>query len=187
MHRFVLSLLTAGALGATLSTVSTGSTLSAQARQVPGVPGVPVRSSTPSILPGTGVKAFIVIQGNALDAANSPLAQRAVRLRDARYGRVVHRAVTDKSGLFEFRSVDPGSYVVELLGPQQVVQAASELLHVNAGESASVIVKLPLELKPIAGFLGHTISQAATILSTAAASGVLASSVVGVDATPQVR
>jgi hypothetical protein len=148
---------------------------------------VPVRSARPPILPGTSANAFILIQGNALDAADRPLAQRPVRLRDARYGRVVHSVVTDKSGLFEFQTVDPGSYVVELLGPEQVVQAASELVHVNAGQSVLVIVKLPLELKPIAGFLGHTMSQAATILSTAAASGVLASSVVGVDATPQVR
>jgi hypothetical protein len=188
MQRFLTFVLCAGALTAPVA---------GQAQGVPGKPAAaigatgrtarPVRGTTPAILPGTSANAFIHIQGNALDSADRALSRSVVRLRDARHGRVVETATTDQAGLFDFERVDPGSYIVELMGPGQAVLAASELLHVNAGESISVVVKLPLELKPIAGFLGHTVQQAATILSAAAASGVLASSVVGVDATPQVR
>jgi hypothetical protein len=187
MHRFLPTLVivalasspAAGQGGAAQGTAEAGAANAGTA--------APLRTSAPPILPGTGADAFIHIQGNALDARDAPLPENAVRLRDARYGRVVTTAITDKAGLFEFRTVDPGSYVVELLGADQVVLAASELLHVNAGESVSVVVKLPLRLPQVGGFLGHTVQQAAAVVAAAAASGVLASSVVGVDATPQVR
>src|SRR5689334_19965968 len=66
----------------------------------------------------------IVISGNALTATNAPLSGAAVRLRDARYGRILDSQTTDAAGVFEFKPVDPGSYVVELLGNDQRVAAA---------------------------------------------------------------
>ena len=49
-----------------------------------------------------------------------------------------------------FRTVDPGSYIVELLGDGDTVLAASQLLNVNAGEAISTVVKLPFQLPPFA-------------------------------------
>lgn len=133
----------------------------------------PVRAVTPTILPGTGEDAFATIQGNALDSTSGSMPNSLVRLRDARLGRIVNTQLTDQSGLFAFRAVDPGTYIVELLGSDQTVLAASQLLAVNAGEAISAVVKLPFRLPPLGGLFGHSVSQAATVTSAAAATGVL--------------
>src|SRR5262245_40064426 len=50
--------------------------------------------------------AFSTIQGNALNSLNAALPSSPVRLRDARYGRIVGTQMTDHAGLFSFGSVD---------------------------------------------------------------------------------
>jgi hypothetical protein len=92
--------------------------------------------------------------------------------------------VTDKAGVFVFRQVSPGTYVIELVGPDNSVLAASQLLSVNAGDTVSAIVKLPFRT-PFAGALGNKAPAAAIIAATAAASGVLATRVVGTDVSPR--
>lgn len=134
---------------------------------------VPARTGAPAVLPGTPEAAFSTIRGNALDSANGILPDSPVRLRDARLGRIISTQRTDKSGLFEFRTVDPGSYIVELLGATDTVLAASQLINVNAGETVSTLVKLPFRLPALGGLLGHTTAQAIAITSAAAATGVL--------------
>jgi hypothetical protein len=136
-------------------------------------PAVPTRAGAPAVLPGTRETAFSTIQGNALDSTNVNLPDSPVRLRDARHGRIIMTQRTDKSGMFEFRAVDPGSYIVELLGTTDSVLAASQLINVNAGEAVSADVKLPFRLPPLGGLLGHTTAQAIAITSAAAATGVL--------------
>jgi hypothetical protein len=149
----------------------------------PTARATPIRSAVPRILPGTRASAFTTVLGNALNSTNGALASTPIRLRDARYGRVVDSQVTDNAGLFAFSGVDPGVYVVEIVGPDQTILAASQLITVGAGETASAIVKLPFRIPPFAGILGHTAQQAAVIASAAAASGVLATKVTGVDAS----
>ena len=134
---------------------------------------VPTRAGAPRVLPGTQETAFSTIQGTALDSGNGILPDSPVRLRDARLGRIIGTQRTDKSGLFEFRTVDPGSYIVELLGAGDTVLAASQLINVNAGEVVSVVVKLPFRLPALGGLLGHTTAQAIAITAAAAATGVL--------------
>jgi hypothetical protein len=114
------------------------------------------------------------IQGNALDATNGNLANVVVRLRDARFGRIVDTELTDKSGLFTFRTLDPGSYIVELIGNQSTVLAASQILNVEAGEIVSAIVQLPLLTPVIAAAGSSTVATAAAIVTEAAATGVVA-------------
>ena len=114
-----------------------------------------------------------MIRGNALNSTSGALPNSLVRLRDARLGRIVDTQLTDQSGLFTFRAVDPGNYIVELISNDQTVLAASQLLSVNAGEAMSAVVKLPFRLPPMGGLFGHTASQAATVFSAAAATGVL--------------
>jgi hypothetical protein len=140
--------------------------------------GLVRRGVTPSILPGTQESAFTTIQGNALSSTNGQLANSLVRLRDARLGRIVGSQITDRSGLFAFHAVDPGTYVVELVGNDQTVLAASQVLSVNAGDVASAVVRLPFKIPPFAGLLGHSATQATALSSAAAASGVLAENVV---------
>ena len=136
-------------------------------------PPVAARAGAPAVLPGTRETAFSKIQGSALDSTSGILPDSPGRLRDARLGRIIRTQRTDRSGVFEFRNVDPGSYIVELLGPTDSVLAASQLINVNAGEAVSAVVKLPFRLPPLGGLFGHTTAQAIAITSAAAATGVL--------------
>lgn len=147
---------------------------------------VPRSAAAPTLLPGTRANVFTTIQGNALDSTNGVLPNAVVRLRDARYGRIVGSQITDRSGLFSFGPLDPGTYVVELLATDQVtVLAASQMLDVGAGEAVSAVVKLPFRIAALSGILGHSTAQAAAIVMAAAATGVLATTVTGEPASPR--
>jgi hypothetical protein len=120
-------------------------------------------------------KAPILIRGNALDSDNGPLPGWLMRLRDARLGRVVETRLTDESGMFAFTVVDPGSYIVELLGRERTPLATSQLLTVDFGDTVSAVVRLPIRKKPFAGFLSSAIAPSAAMIATqAAATGIAA-------------
>jgi hypothetical protein len=138
---------------------------------------VGTRTGAKSVVPrvaGARSNVLTIIQGNALTSANGPLPGTLVRLRDARFGRVIETQRTDKSGTFAFKVVDPGTYIVELLGQDQTVIAASQILNVNAGEVVSAIVRLP-HVTPFAGLLNSSIAPAAAMMATqAVATGIAA-------------
>ena len=146
---------------------------------------VPSARPTTKILPGARGDASILIGGSALDAADRPLARNNVRLRDARFGRVVETIVTDPSGQFTFQSVEPGSYLIELLGTDHTVVAASEMLNVNAGDAVTAIVRMPFQTRPFSNVLGHTVLSALVVTGAAAASGVLATAIAGEPKSPR--
>jgi hypothetical protein len=90
-------------------------------------------------------RATAVIQTTAVNALNSVLANTVVRLRDARLGRIVDQSVTDKQGRHTFNGLDRGNYIVELVSPDQTTLAATTLINVNGGETAAVVVRLPVK------------------------------------------
>ncbi len=149
----------------------------------------PVATASPSptvprLLPGTKPNVFSSIQGTALNSTNGSMPNTLMRLRDARYGRIVDTVTTDKAGVFTFRSIDPGSYVVELMSPaNELVLAATPIINLGSGQVASAVLKLPFRIPPFAGILGHTTPSALAVSSAATASGVLAESVAGAPAT----
>ena len=159
-------------------TAPTGSTRASQVpvtKMAPGAPGAPTPSSqAPRLLPGTRPNVLTIIQGNALSSTNGGLANAMIRLRDARIGRIVDNQISDRSGLFAFKAVDPGSYIVEIMGNDQSILAASQMLNVNAGESVSAVVKLPFRIPPFAGLLGNTTPSAAAVTAAASTAQVLA-------------
>ena len=126
------------------------------------------------LLPGTRSNVTTTIQGNALSSTNGALPNALVRLRDARLGQIIESQVSDKSGLFAFKAVDPGNYIVEIISNDQTVLAASQMLSVNAGDAVSAIVKLPFRIPPFAGLLGNSAPSAAAVTTEAAASSILA-------------
>jgi hypothetical protein len=161
-------------------------TLQSSAQQpVISAPSLSARGGAkiPSLLPGTKPGIIASIQGNALDSTNGALPDSQVRLRDARFGRIVDTQLTDKSGLFAFKVLDPGSYVVEIVSNNSSVLAASQLINVNAGEAVSAVVKLPFRIPPFASVLGYSAPQVVAVTSTAATSGIL-SSVITTQAEP---
>jgi hypothetical protein len=160
--------------------------LQLSAQQVPAGASteVPGRTAAPRLLPGTRADVVSSIRGTALDSTGGTLPKTAVRLRDARGGRIVDSQITDSSGAFAFTALDPGSYIVEVIGTDQSVLAASQLLNVNAGEAVSAVVKLAFRIPPFAGILGNSAASAAAVLVEAAAAGVLATTISGQPATP---
>jgi hypothetical protein len=96
-----------------------------------------------------------------------------VRLRDARFGRIVDTQMSDQSGLFAFRTVDPGVYVAEIVGDDGNVLAASQMLNVTAGDTLSTAIRLPFRAVPLGGVLGDSTTAAAIIAAEAAAAGIL--------------
>jgi hypothetical protein len=121
-----------------------------------------------------GVTAPATIQGNALAAANSRLANAPVRLRDARNGGIVYEQRTDESGQFTFKPVQPGIYVVELKGDFGAVLAASDLIPVGPGDTASTIVQLHENPKAAALLSSHRKAAILAVLASASTVGVLA-------------
>jgi hypothetical protein len=141
--------------------------------------------AAPKLLPGTHANVLNTIEGKVLDSANNALPKSIVRLRDARLGRIVDSTIADPSGAFAFRSVDTGSYIVEIMSANDSqVLAASQLINVNSGEVVSAIVRLPFRLPPFAGVLGNSTSSAVAVALEAAASGVLATTVAGSPISP---
>jgi hypothetical protein len=121
------------------------------------------------------VAALTTIQGNALDSSNGQLANANVRLRDARFGRIVDTQYTDRSGLFAFKGLEPGSYIVELIANDESILAASQLLNVHGGEAILAVVKLPFRIPPFANVIGTSTTQSAVrLMLEAAATGVTA-------------
>jgi hypothetical protein len=121
------------------------------------------------------VTGLTAILGNALDSSNGQLTNVNVRLRDARFGRIVDTQYTDQSGMFAFKSLEPGSYIVEIIANDQSILAASQLLNVHGGEAISAVVKLPFRVPPFAELLGTTTTQSAAGLALeAAATGITA-------------
>ncbi len=130
--------------------------------------------STAALGPRAGRSAFVAVHGTALTAANAVIPEARVRIRDARAGRIVSVRNTDASGSFSFDRIDPGSYVVELLGTQDRVLAASDLVTLDAGDTVSVIVRLPFDISPAGALLGRTGgAQALAMIGAAVASGIL--------------
>ena len=154
--------------------VAAGSwSISAQQQSV--APANVVKSAAPKMLPGTPSGVLATVRGNALSATNGPMPNTLMRLRDARFGRIVDTQVTDKSGTFAFKVLDPGSYVVEMLANDQTLLAASQILHLNAGDALSAVVRLPMHIPPFAGLLASNIAPtAALIASQATATGIAA-------------
>ena len=124
--------------------------------------------------------AFGTIQGNALNSTNGQLANAMVRLRDTRFGRIVGSQLTYQAGIFTFQNIDPGSYIVEMIGTDESVLAASEVLNINSGEAVSALVKLPFRVSSLAQIIGNTAPNAASsIVTMAAASGLMVVTAVG--------
>jgi hypothetical protein len=114
-----------------------------------------------------------LIRGNAVRSTGTALSRTVVRLRDIRFGRIVGSQMSGPSGEFAFQSVDPGLYIVEIVGDNDVVLAATQPVNVSAGESVVTAVRLPFRAAPLGGLLGDSAPPAAIIAAEAAAAGVL--------------
>lgn len=159
--------------------------------QAPALKVMPKSAVSTKLLPGTRSSVLSTIEGKALNAVNVPMSEAGVRLRDARYGQIVQTTLTDKQGAFVFHEIDPGTYVVEVMGRgANTVIASSPLINVGTGEALSALVRVPFQASSLAGVLGSSqsavsaITNAATaVTAAAAASNVGAQTLIGAAAT----
>jgi hypothetical protein len=166
------------AVAACVSLTSAGVPVSAQQAQ-PQQAQPEVAAQNALQVPRVGLSS---IPGTAVNWTNTPLVNAPLRLRDARYGRIVGSAVSDRFGAFEFRGLQPGSYVVELMNASmEVVLATSPIVNLGTGDTVATLVKLPYKQSPLSGLGG--LSTALVIGAAAAAAGVLATTVAGEPAT----
>jgi hypothetical protein len=157
--------------------------------QAPPLRLTPNSSATAKLLPGTRTNVLSTIEGTAVNAVNAPMSDTKIRLRDARYGRIVNTTTTDQAGAFAFHEIDPGTYVVELMNNNAVL-ASSPLLNVGTGDAVSALVRVPFTTSTLAGVLGSSQTAAAAltnaaqvVTAAAAASNITAQTLIGVPAT----
>lgn len=154
-------------------------TLATVAASVPSA----AQQSAPAIRGAQGGLSASIL-GTAVNWTNTALASAPVRLRNARSGRVINSATTDRFGAFRFNDLEPGSYVAELMSPgSDGVLATTSIINVDSGQSVAALIKLPFRTVPLGGTLGKTLPAALAITAAAAAAGVLATSVTGAPAT----
>jgi hypothetical protein len=160
-------------------------TLSASARQTATPGRVAMNGATPRTISGT-LADVAEIDGTTLNSTNGVLANAHVRLRDARFGRVIDRQISDRHGMFTFRNLAPGDYIAELLSADESeTLITSDLLTLNGGDTAAIVLKLPFRISPFAAVLSSASRRAIALTLAAGAAGVLATAVTAAEASPQ--
>jgi hypothetical protein len=154
-------------------TVARQAAASGDAAPTPAAGLVTLKAAAASQLPPTARPiAFATIKGAAVTMANAPLPTTKVRLRDARSGKIAGVQLTDTEGVFEWRGLEPGRYIVEVVDESQSVLAASKLVSANGGEESVLEVKLPSDLALIRRLLGAAGPSSQSLDALAAAAGV---------------
>lgn len=115
------------------------------------------------------------IIGYAWTANNEPISQAVVRLRDITTGRIAAVVKTNAAGECAFESSHGGTFVLELVGENDILLAVGEAFTVEPGETIATFVRLPLRLPIVGGLANQAVSNVATAaVSTAATEGVTA-------------
>lgn len=161
-----------GRIASVIAVLATLSVISVPAQQPTSSAGRLMGVGSRMVVP-PATSTFSAVQGAALRADSSRFSHALVRLRDARVGRIVLTQETDDDGLFRFRALDRGSYVVELLADERTVLAASPLLNLNAGDVAQTVVREPADLDALDPLAGFASAHASAVEAAAAASGIL--------------
>jgi hypothetical protein len=120
---------------------------------------------------GGPAKPSATILGVALSANNTPIPNAKVRLRSIVTGRIAGVAVASDAGRFEFRAIESGSFIVELISDYGKVIAVSRRFAAGPGETVETSVRTGTKVPWFTGFFGNA---AAVVSSAAASTGVTA-------------
>jgi hypothetical protein len=157
---------------------------------------VPLYAQTapPKLLPGTQPGLLATVAGKAVSATNTPVGSAKLRLRNARDGRIVATTITDRAGQFDFKGLDTGGYLVEMMSQSgNIVLASSSILFVGSGEIITTVLTMPpnspalgsLLIKTALPALGAAAATAQAITAAAGASNTPAATSAGEPATSQ--
>jgi hypothetical protein len=117
-----------------------------------------------------GVRGTSIV-GAAWNADNSPLPGARVRLRNVTTGKVDATTVANELGQFTYTSVEPGSYVLELVSESAKLLSVGQTFTVGPGETVATFIRLGTKVPWIDGFFKNA---AAAVAAAAASTGVTA-------------
>lgn len=157
-----------GRPGASLNNAAYTTGVDATARQ----PIVTTQSDpsyfTPAAVAVLGGKVNALL-GFARTSLNTPIAHARVVLRNLRTGKVHARAIANERGEFSFVDLESNAYVVELLGPDGSVVAASPLVTMARGDVQQAELRVAADAATITASFGNTLAptlQQATAVAT---------------------
>jgi hypothetical protein len=123
-----------------------------------------------------------LVMGSAWNAANRPLPNARVRLRNVRTGRIEMGARANERGQFTFEPLEGGTYVIELVDERGRVLAVGQVFTLSPGEALATFVRLASPATPMAAFFGNA---AAAVVSAAGGLGITALGTTGHAQSPE--
>jgi hypothetical protein len=95
--------------------------------------------------------------GFARTSMNTPIAYARVVLRNLRTGQIHARTVANERGEFSFVDLEANAYVVELLGPDGSVVAASPLVSMARGDVRQTELRVAASAATVAASFGNNL------------------------------
>jgi hypothetical protein len=122
---------------------------------------------TPGAIAALGGKDNALV-GLAQNSLNAVIPHARVLLRDIRSGEALQQATADELGQFSFIDLAPSDYVVELLGPDGSVVAASEVVTTSKGRVLRTVVRVAAAATAIVAVLSMQLSPTLPQVNTLA-------------------
>ena len=117
-----------------------------------------------------GVRSTSIL-GNAWNIDNSPIPNARLRLRNVVSGKIAAVTTANEGGQFSFESIEPGSYVVELLTTTDKIRTVGHVFTIAPGETVATFVRAGAKVPWFTGFFNNA---ASAVSSSAASEGITA-------------
>ena len=112
---------------------------------------------TPGAIAALGGRENALV-GLAQNSLNAVIPHARVVLRDIRTGEALQQATADELGQFSFIDLPPSDYVVELLGQDGSVVAASEMVTTSKGGLLRTVVRVAASATAVVAVLSMALS-----------------------------
>ena len=129
--------------------------------------------ATPTAVSILGGKLNALV-GFARTSLNTPIPYARVVLRNIRTGQVLARAVANERGEFSFVDIDSNVYVVELVGADGAVVAASPMVMMARGDVQRTELRVASAASTVTTSFGDTLAPTLQQATTVAASSDVA-------------
>lgn len=124
---------------------------------------------TPAAVTALGGKVNVLV-GFARTSLNTPIPYARVVLRNIRTGRVQASAIANERGEFSFLDIDSTAYVVELVGADGSVAAASPLVTMAPGDVQKTELRVASSAATVTASFGNTLAPTLEQATAVAAS-----------------